>query len=111
MYAIIIAGGKGERLRPLTDKLPKPMIAVHGKPILEHTIILLKKHGIKKFIITLCYLPEKITTYFENGEKLGVAITYIYENPKKPLGTAGSMAQAAEYVDSTCIVTYADIMR
>lgn len=111
MKAIIVSGGKGERLRPLTDTLPKPMIEVAGRPILEHIINLFKKNGITDFIISVCYLPEKITDYFGNGKNFGVNIKYIYEKENFPLGTAGNIAAARHLIDSTFIVTYADILR
>ncbi len=111
MKAILIAGGKGERLRPLTDTLPKPMIEVAEKPILEHIINLFKKNGITDFIISACYLPEKITNYFGNGKKFGVNIEYIYEKEDFPLGTAGNISAAKSLISSTFIVTYADILR
>jgi len=111
MKAVIIAGGKGERLRPLTDTLPKPMLEVGGKPILQHSLELLKKNGISEFIFILGYLPEKISGFFLNGKKLGVNINYIIEDKKNPLGTAGSLCLAKKYIDSTFIVTYADIIR
>lgn len=111
MKAIIVSGGKGERLRPLTDFLPKPMIEVAGKPVLEHIINLFKKNGIADFIISLCYLPKKITKYFGNGKKFGVNIEYIYEKENFPMGTAGSISAAKDLIDSTFIVTYADIFR
>ncbi len=111
MKAIIVAGGKGERLRPITETIPKPMVQVNGKPILEHTIELFKKHGIKDFIIALCYLPEVITSYFGDGSRFGVVITYIYEDPSFPRGTAGAILPAKKYITDTFIVTYADIIR
>lgn len=111
MKAIITAGGKGERLKPLTDNLPKPMIEVAGKPIIEHIINLFNKNGISDFIITLCFLPEKITDYFGNGRRFGVNIEYIYEKEDFPLGTAGNISAAKSFIDSTFIVTYADILR
>lgn len=111
MKAIIVAGGRGERLRPLTNNIPKPMIEVAGKPILEHIINLFKKYNITEFIISVCYLPDKITDYFGTGNRFGVKINYIYEDESHPLGTAGNIAAAKNYLDSTFIVTYADILR
>lgn len=111
MKAVLIAGGRGERLKPFTNNLPKPMIEVQGKPILLHIIELLKKNGISEFILALCYLPEIITSYFGNGKKFGVKIDYTFENPKSPLGTAGAISLARELISSTFIVTYADILR
>lgn len=111
MKAIIVAGGKGERLNPITENLPKPMVKVNNKPILLHIINLFKKYGIKDFIIALCYLPDVITNYFGNGKKFGVNIKYTYENPQNPLGTAGAISLAKNLIDDTFIVTYADILR
>lgn len=111
MKAIIIAGGYGNRLRPLTDNIPKPMVSVCGKPILFHIIELLRNHGISEFILALCYLPEVITSYFGDGSKLGVKIQYTFENTKTPLGTAGAISLAKKMIKDTFIVTYADILR
>ena len=111
MKAIIVAGGKGERLRPLTNEIPKPMVEVNGKPILLHIINLFKKNGVKDFIIALCYLPEVIVSYFGDGSKFGVNITYTFEDSENPLGTAGAISLAEDIIDDTFIVTYADILR
>lgn len=111
MKAIIVAGGRGERLRPLTDKIPKPMVQVDGKPILEHVLELLIGNGIKEFIFALCYLPKTITGYFGDGSKWGVNIRYTYESPNNPLGTAGGISPGKKYTDDTFIITYADILR
>lgn len=111
MKAILMAGGRGERLKPITDFIPKPMVEVNSKPILLHIINFFKKNGITEFIIALCYLPEVITQYFGDGKKFGVKIEYTYENSKKPLGTAGAISLARELVEDTFIVTYADILR
>lgn len=111
MKAIIIAGGRGERLKPITDNIPKPMVSIKGQPILLHTINLLKKHGINDFIITLCYLPNVITNFFGDGSRFGINIMYTYEDPKKPMGTAGAISPAKEFLDDTFIVTYGDILR
>ncbi len=111
MKAIILAGGRGERLKPLTNNIPKPMIEIAGKPILEHVIIQMKKHGLKDFIIALCHLPEVITSYFGNGSKLGVNIRYIFEKENSPMGTAGAIKSAEKLIQDTFIVTYGDILR
>ncbi|OGK21592.1 hypothetical protein A3C23_01775 [Candidatus Roizmanbacteria bacterium RIFCSPHIGHO2_02_FULL_37_13b] len=111
MKAIIVAGGRGERLRPLTDKIPKPLIKIGNKSLIEHSIDLLKTNGIIDITILLCYLPEKIVEALGDGKKLGVRINYLYEDPKKPLGTAGNIYKAREFLDRTFIVTYADIIR
>ena len=111
MKAIIVAGGKGERLRPITNTIPKPMVLIGDKPILLHIINLLKKHGVTEFIIAVCYLPEVITSYFGDGSKFDVSITYTFEDLNNPLGTAGAILPARNLVSETCIVTYADILR
>lgn len=111
MKAIIIAGGRGERLRPLTDSIPKPMVEVAGKPILEHILLLLKQHNITNLIIAVCYLPDVITDYFGNGSKLGFNITYTFEDPRYPMGTAGAIFPAKKLIKDKFITTYADILR
>ena len=111
MQAIIIAGGRGDRLRPITNKIPKPMVEVGGKCILEHTINLLKKNGVTDLILALCYLPETIVDYFGNGEKFGVKIKYTFEDQKNPLGTAGAIRESKNLIKDDFIVTYADILR
>ena len=89
MKAVIMAGGEGTRLRPLTCDLPKPMVPVLNKPIMEHIINLLKKHGITDIAVTLAYLPEKIKEYFQDGRDFEVNLKYFVET--EPLGTAGSV--------------------
>ena len=82
---MLMAGGKGERLKPLTDTLPKPMLSVGGKPILEINIDRLIRFGIKTFYISVRHLSEKIIDYFGDGSSKNITITYISE--KEPLGT------------------------
>jgi len=106
-----MAGGRGERLKPITDNLPKPMIDVSGKPVLEHIIDIFKKYSVNEFIFTVCYLSEKIVSYFGNGSKFGIKINYIYEDSDNPLGTAGGVAKAAKYINDDFIVTSGDILR
>ena len=86
---LIMAGGKGKRLRPYTYKIPKPLLPVNGKPIIERIIIIAKKQGITNFVISVNYMGNKIKSYLKNGEKLNVKIRYIDEG--KPLGTGGSL--------------------
>ena len=111
MQAIIVAGGRGERLRPITEKIPKPMVEVGGKSILEHTIDLLRNNGILEIILALCYLPKVIVDFFGNGDKFGVKIKYTFENLKNPLGTAGAIRGSKNLIKDDFIVTYADILR
>lgn len=95
MKAIIMAGGKGTRLRPITEDIPKPMTRVLGKPLMEHIIELLAKHGFNEICVTLGYKPEKITEYFGNGEKFGVSMQYRCEDT--PLGTAGGIRACTDF--------------
>ena len=108
MQAIILAGGKGERLRPLTAETPKPMVSVFDKPLMEYLIELLKKHGIVDIGITLKFLPEQIRAYFGDGAKLGVNIKYFEE--KDALGTAGGVKAAQEFLSDTFIVLSGDAL-
>ena len=87
---VIMAGGKGKRLKPYTNNCPKPMLKISGKPILEIIINNAKKQGFDKFVISINYLGQIIENHFKNGKKFGVNIKYIKE--KKPLGTIGSLA-------------------
>jgi NDP-sugar pyrophosphorylase family protein len=85
-----MAGGRGKRLYPLTEEIPKPMIEINGLPMIHHLILRLKKQGFYKFIISINYKKEKIKSYLGDGSKFDIEISYIEE--KKPLGTAGSLA-------------------
>lgn len=96
--AFILAGGKGTRLRPITYEIPKPMVLIHGRPLLEHTINLLKKNDIRNIILSIGYMGEKIKEYFGNGSKLGVNISYVEEN--EPTGTAGALRLAKPLLDN-----------
>ena len=108
MSALIMAGGLGTRLRPLTDKTPKPMLKFNGKPILEHNINLLKKNGIKEIFISVNYLKEQIINYFEDGSNLGVKIIYLIE--EKPLGTIGSLSKIEKIENNLLLVLNSDII-
>lgn len=106
MKAIIMAGGKGSRLRPLTCNRPKPMMPMMGKPVLQYSIELLRNNGIKDIGITLQYLPDSIMSYFGDGQDFGVNIHYFIED--NPLGTAGSVKNAQEFLDETFVVLSGD---
>lgn len=106
MKAVIMAGGFGTRLMPLTENEPKPMVKLIDKPVLQYTIELLKKHGITDIAVTLAYLPEKIKSYFGDGSKFGVNLTYFTEN--EPLGTAGSVKQTRNFVSDDFFVISGD---
>lgn len=106
MKAVIMAGGKGSRLRPLTCNKPKPMVPVLNKPVMEYAVELLKKHNITDIAVTLQYLPEVIKDYFGNGSQYGVNLAYFEETV--PLGTAGSVKNAEEFLDETFLVISGD---
>jgi mannose-1-phosphate guanylyltransferase/phosphomannomutase len=108
MKAVIMAGGEGTRLRPLTCGRPKPMVPVANKPVMEHIIELLKKHGIKDIAVTLQYLPELIREYFDDGNAFGLKMRYYVE--QKPLGTAGSVKNAEDFLDDTFLVISGDAL-
>lgn len=105
--AIITAGGFGTRLRPLTLTVPKVMIPINGKPLLEHHVNQFKKHGVTEFFFTLHYLPDVITSYFGDGSEFGVKIHYFTED--KPLGTAGALRSFKDLLDDKFFYIYGDI--
>ena len=105
--AVVMAGGFGKRLRPLTDNLPKPMLPVGGKPMLERTIDQLRQAGIRHVNISTHFQPEKIRDYFGNGERFGVDIEYVSED--RPLGTAGALG-LMEAGDEPLLVINGDIL-
>jgi len=107
MQAVILAGGKGTRLRPYTTVLPKPMMPIGEKPILEIIIEKLMDSGIRKIVISVGYLAGIIQAYFGNGEKFGIDIEYFVET--KPLGTAGCLALIKNLEDEF-IVTNGDVL-
>ncbi len=96
MKAVILAGGAGTRLQPLTTELPKPMVSLFGKPVLEHILLLLRKNGVEEAAITLHYLPEAVTGYFGDGSSWGMHLEYFYE--KEPLGTAGGVRACRDFL-------------
>ena len=107
--ALILVGGKGTRLRPLTYKTPKCMIDVHGKTLTEHLFDLLKKYGIRDVILSVGYLKENVKEYYGDGSKFGVNITYVEED--EPLGTAGPLRLAKKYINDSFIVTNGDELK
>jgi len=96
MKAVIMAGGEGARLRPLTLERPKPMMMLCGRPVLEHIVLLLLKNGIKDIAVTLKYMPEAVFDHFGDGEKWGVNMTYFVEDA--PMGTAGSVKACEKFI-------------
>jgi mannose-1-phosphate guanylyltransferase/phosphomannomutase len=108
MKAVVMAGGEGTRLRPLTSNQPKPMVPIVGKPCMEHIVELLRRHGFEDVIVTVAFLPQAIRSYFGDGEGLGVDIAYSVE--ESPLGTAGSVRLAAGRLDDTFLVISGDAL-
>jgi len=96
--AVILAGGLGVRLKPITETIPKPLVEINGKPFLEYLIDHLKKNGIKKIILCVAYLGDKIENYFGDGTRFGVEIKYSYE--KELLGTAGAIKNAENLIET-----------
>jgi len=105
MLGVIMAGGQGERLRPLTCTLPKPMALIAGQPILSHTLSLLKKHGITEAAVTLGYLSNVIMDAFED-ESNGISLRYFTEH--RPMGTAGGVKLCGEFLKETFVVLSGD---
>jgi mannose-1-phosphate guanylyltransferase/phosphomannomutase len=108
MQAVVMAGGEGTRLRPLTSRQPKPMVPIVNRPMLEHTINLLKQHGFNDIVLTLHYLPDIIKDYFQDGSEWGVKLHYLIE--EKPLGTAGGVKNAEQFLDNTFLVISGDVL-
>ena len=106
MKAVILAGGLGTRLQPYTTFLPKPMLPLGEKPILEHLVDWTRKNGIKSVVLCVSYLRKTIEDYFEDGKKFGVNIEYAISN--KPLATAGQLKTAEKFIDDTFVCLYGD---
>ncbi len=106
MKAVVMAGGSGSRLRPLTVGRPKPMVPVVNRPVMAHILKLLKRHDFSDVVITAQYLPDIIEDYFGDGSGLGLTIHYSVE--EAPLGTAGSVKNAQRYLDETFLVISGD---
>ena len=108
MKAVVMAGGEGTRLRPLTSNQAKPMVPIVGKPCMEHILELLRKHGFNDVIVTVAFLPQAIRGYFGDGDALGIEMSYSVE--ESPLGTAGSVRLAADQLDEPFIVISGDAL-
>ncbi len=108
MKAVVMAGGQGTRLRPLTSNQPKPMVPVVNKPTIQHILELLQRHNITDVVMTLAFLPRLIRNYFGDGSALGMHIDYTVE--EKPLGTAGSVKLAQDLLDETFLVISGDAL-
>jgi len=100
--AIILAGGEGTRLRPLTYKIPKALIPVHGRTLTDMVLDILKKSGVKDIVLSVCYMADKIKEYFGDGKKLGLNISYMQE--EKPMGTAGPLILLPKFKETFIMV-------
>ncbi|MEO9477542.1 MAG: HAD-IIIA family hydrolase [Cyclobacteriaceae bacterium] len=108
MQAVILAGGKGTRLKELTAEIPKPMVKVGDKPIIEHQVLLLKSYKVKNILIIVNHLKMPLIDHLGNGEKFGVNISYFEE--EKPLGTSGAFPLFTDKLEDTFLVVYGDVM-
>src|SRR5437764_13171686 len=103
-----MAGGEGSRLRPLTSNQPKPMLPLVNRPMMEHIVSLLKRHGFDDVVVTLAFMPNAIRTDFGDGSEFGVRMVYATE--EQPLGTAGSVRNAMEELDERFLVISGDVL-
>lgn len=108
MKAMVMAAGVGSRLMPLTSTIPKPMVPIVNRPVMEYCIRLLKNHGIRNIIANTHYMPDVITEYFSDGKDFGVDLTYSYE--KTLLGTAGGVKNNSWFLDDTFFVISGDAL-
>jgi mannose-1-phosphate guanylyltransferase/phosphomannomutase len=106
--AVIMAGGEGTRLRPLTSNAPKPLLPMADRPMMEHVIRLLARHGISDIVVTVAFMANAVRDYFGDGAEFGVSLTYVDE--PSPLGTAGSVRNAAELLDDRFLVISGDVI-
>ena len=103
-----MAGGEGSRLRPLTSNQPKPMMPLANRPMMEHIVGLLKRHGFDEIVVTLAFMPNVIRNYFGDGSEFGVRMVYATE--EHPLGTAGSVRNAMGELDERFLVISGDVL-
>src|SRR2546425_5009681 len=106
MRAVVMAGGQGTRLRPLTSNQRKPMLPVVGRPMMEHILRLARSHGFTDIVATVQFLASVVRNYFGDGSDLGVSLSYATE--EEPLGTAGSVKNAAPLLDERTLVLSGD---
>jgi NDP-sugar pyrophosphorylase family protein len=106
MKVMILIAGRGTRLRPLTDRIPKCMVPVGGKPVLQHVIEWCRDGGVREIVLNPCHLREVVTDFIGDGRRFGVQIHYSFE--ESPLGTAGGVKQAARFFDEPFLVWYGD---
>src|ERR1700733_12305193 len=103
MKAVIMAGGEGTRLRPLTSNQPKPMMPLVNRPMMEHIVGLLKRHGFEEIVVKLGFMPNAFRTFLGDGSECGVRLVYASE--EQPLCTAGSVRNAMDELDERFLVT------
>jgi len=108
MKAVIMAGGEGTRLRPLTSNSPKPMMPLVNRPMMEHIVTLLRRHGFDEIVVTVAYMANAIRNYFGDGSEFGVRMVYAAE--ETPLGTAGSVRNAMDELSETFLVISGDVL-
>ncbi|MDQ3955110.1 MAG: sugar phosphate nucleotidyltransferase [Actinomycetota bacterium] len=108
LQAVVMAGGEGSRLRPLTSNMPKPMLPVVNRPLMEHTMLLLRRHGVNDVVVTVQYLSSVIRNYFGDGSDVGLSLSYSTEDV--PLGTAGSVLNARDLLSGTFLVISGDAL-
>jgi mannose-1-phosphate guanylyltransferase len=107
MQAVLLVGGEGTRLRPLTCNVPKPIVPILNRPFLQYVITYLKRHGIDEIILTLHYLPDQIKRHLGDGQPLDVRLIYAVE--ETPLGTSGAVKNVAKYLDGPFVVLNGDV--
>ena len=108
MKAVIMAGGEGTRLRPLTSNAPKPMMPIANAPMMEHIVQLLRRHGFEEIVVTVAFMGNQIRNYFGDGSEFGVRMVYATE--ETPLGTAGSVRNARDELDDRFLVISGDVL-
>ncbi|MCL4423756.1 MAG: sugar phosphate nucleotidyltransferase [Actinobacteria bacterium] len=108
MKAVIMAGGEGTRLRPLTANQPKPMLAMANRPMMEHIVDLLRSHGFDEIVVTVAFMANAVRTYFGDGSEFGVRMVYATE--ETPLGTAGSVRNAMDELGERFLVISGDVL-
>ena len=108
MKAMILAAGAGTRLRPLTYDIPKVMVPINGRPLLEHTVKWLQGHGVTEIAMNLHYMPEIITEHFGDGSRFGVRVTYSVETAIR--GTAGGVKDLEDFLDERFVLVYGDVI-
>lgn len=101
MKAVVMAGGEGTRLRPMTSSMPKPLLPVANRPIMEHVLRLLKRHGLSETVVTVQFLASLVKNYFGDGEELGMELTYAHE--EKPLGTMRQREECRGGSEGRCL--------